>query len=86
MIKYIREKRQYPHDKSWTKAKRILKVMNVEVKHFFAVEILLDEGKIKVYDCNLHVFNEDMFLTHVLPLLKLFPKLLMKSKLMDHLL
>ncbi|KAM3302175.1 hypothetical protein P3S67_016677 [Capsicum chacoense] len=33
-IKYIREKRSYPHGKSWTKAKRILAVMNVDVTHF----------------------------------------------------
>ena len=40
-IKYVRGKRPYPHDKSWTKAKRILAVMNMEVKHFLAIEILL---------------------------------------------
>ncbi|KAM3395683.1 hypothetical protein P3S68_004689 [Capsicum galapagoense] len=85
MINYVRGKRSYPHDKSWTKAKRILAVMNVEVKHFLVVEILLDEVKIKVFACNLPVFNEDTFLTHVQPLLKLFPKLLTQSKLMDHL-
>ncbi|KAM3250302.1 hypothetical protein P3S67_022702 [Capsicum chacoense] len=40
-IKYVRGKRSYQHDKSWTKAKRILAVMNMKVKHFLAVEILL---------------------------------------------
>ncbi|KAM3250910.1 hypothetical protein P3L10_004980 [Capsicum annuum] len=84
VIKYVRRKRPYPHSKSWTKAKRILAVMNVKVK-YLTVEILLYEGKIKVYDCNLPIFNEDTFLTQVKPLLKLFPKLLTQSKLMDHL-
>ena len=60
--------------------------MNVDVTHFFTVEILLYEGKIKVYDCNLPVFSEKIFLTHMHPLLKLLPKLLTQSKLMDHLL
>ncbi|KAM3284074.1 hypothetical protein P3S67_022872 [Capsicum chacoense] len=60
--------------------------MNVEVTHFLTIEILLYEGKIKVYDCNLPVFSEKTFLTHMQPLLKLLPKLLTQSKLMDHLL
>ena len=55
--------------------------MNVEVKYFLTIEILLYEGNIKVYDCNLIVFSEKTFLTHMQPLLKL----LMQSKLMDHL-
>ncbi|KAM3339834.1 hypothetical protein P3S68_029703 [Capsicum galapagoense] len=84
-IKYIRWKRPYPHDKSWTKAKKILAVMNVDVTHFLTVETLLYEGKIKVYDCNLSVLSEKIFLTHMQPLLKLLPKLLTQSKLMDHL-
>ncbi|KAF3644479.1 hypothetical protein FXO38_20142 [Capsicum annuum] len=75
-IKYFRGKRPYLHDKSWTKAKRILTVMNVEVKYFLAVEILIYEGKIKVYNCNLPIFNEDKFLAHMQPLLKLLPDLL----------
>ncbi|KAF3673750.1 hypothetical protein FXO37_06794 [Capsicum annuum] len=84
-IGILRGKKSYPHGKSWTKAKRILAVMNVEIKYFLAVEILLYEENIKIYDCNLPVFNEVTFLTHVKPLLKLFPKLLTQSKLMDYL-
>ncbi|KAM3396559.1 hypothetical protein P3S68_000071 [Capsicum galapagoense] len=56
-----RGKRPYPHRKSWTKAKRIFAVMNVDVTHFLTVEILLYEGKIKVYECNLPVFSEKTF-------------------------
>ncbi|KAF3618164.1 hypothetical protein FXO37_34314 [Capsicum annuum] len=85
MIKNIRGKRPYLHGKSWTKAKRILVVMNVDITHFLTVEILLYEGKIKFYDCNLPIFSEKTFLTHMQSLLKLLPKLLTQSKLMDHL-
>ncbi|KAM3237214.1 hypothetical protein P3L10_012243 [Capsicum annuum] len=84
-IKYVRGKRSYPHGKSWTKAKKILAVMNVDDTHFLTVEILLYEEKIKVYECNLPVFGEKTFLTHMQQLLKLLPKSLTQSKLMDHL-
>ncbi|KAF3626558.1 hypothetical protein FXO38_25098 [Capsicum annuum] len=47
MINYIRGKRPYPYGLIWTKIKIIFAVMNVEVKHFLAVEILLEEGMIK---------------------------------------
>ncbi|KAF3665658.1 hypothetical protein FXO37_10939 [Capsicum annuum] len=57
---------------------------NMEVKHFLVVEILLYEGNIKVYDCNLSIFSEDKFLIHMQPILKLLPKLLTQTKLMDH--
>ncbi|KAF3642405.1 hypothetical protein FXO37_22538 [Capsicum annuum] len=53
MIKYVREERLNPHDKIWTGAKRILGVMNMDDICYRAVEILIEEGKIKVYDCNL---------------------------------
>ena len=59
--------------------------MNVEVKYFLIVEILLEEGKIKVYDCNLPFFDDGIFFTHTQPLLELFPILLRKSKKMDRL-
>ncbi|KAM3359237.1 hypothetical protein P3S68_022170 [Capsicum galapagoense] len=57
----------------------------MDVTYFLTVEILLYEEKIKVYDCNLPVFSEKTFSTHMQPLLKLLPKLLTQSKLMDHL-
>ncbi|KAM3251727.1 hypothetical protein P3L10_005797 [Capsicum annuum] len=84
-IKCVRGKRPYLHGKSWTKAKRILAVINVDVTHFLTVEILLYKENIKVYECNLSVFSEKTFLTHMQPLLMLLPKFLMQSKLMDHL-
>ncbi|KAF3679866.1 hypothetical protein FXO38_02574 [Capsicum annuum] len=61
MINYVREKRSFPHGKSWNKVNRILTVMNMEVRHFLTVEILLEEGKIKVYDYNLPIFDDDIF-------------------------
>ncbi|KAM3397676.1 hypothetical protein P3S68_001189 [Capsicum galapagoense] len=76
-----RGKKPYPHGKSWTKAKKILVVMNMDVTYFLTVEILLYEENIKVYECNLPVFSEKTFLTHMQPLLKL----LTQSKLMNHL-
>ncbi|KAM3356119.1 hypothetical protein P3S68_022833 [Capsicum galapagoense] len=67
-IKYIRGKSSYPHRKRWTKAKRILAFMNVDVIYFLTLEILLYVEKIKFYDCNLPVFSEKTFLTHMQPL------------------
>ncbi|KAF3685768.1 hypothetical protein FXO37_00296 [Capsicum annuum] len=61
MIKYIRGERPNPHDKSWTKVKSIFAVMNVDDIYYRAIEILLEEGKIKVYDCNLPVIDEVIF-------------------------
>ncbi|KAF3630029.1 hypothetical protein FXO38_27386 [Capsicum annuum] len=49
-----------------------------------AVEILLEEGKIKVYDCNFPALDEVDLFIHIQPLLELFPILLRQSKLMDH--
>ncbi|KAF3620488.1 hypothetical protein FXO37_33240 [Capsicum annuum] len=59
-----RGKRPYPYDQSWTKEKRIFVVMNVEVKHFMDLEILLKDGIIKAYDCNLPIFYEAIFSSH----------------------
>ncbi|KAF3626924.1 hypothetical protein FXO37_30144 [Capsicum annuum] len=59
--------------------------MNVEKKYFLAVEILLEEEMMKVYDCNLPVFDEADFLTKIQPLMALFPNLLRQIKLMNHL-
>lgn len=62
IIKYITRERTNPHGKSWIKAKRIVAVTNVDVIHFLVVEILHEEGKIKVYDCKLPAFVEAIFL------------------------
>ncbi|KAF3649963.1 hypothetical protein FXO37_18709 [Capsicum annuum] len=48
MIEYIRGKRPYPHSKDWIKAKSILAVINVDIKYFLALEILLKEGMTKM--------------------------------------
>ncbi|KAF3657222.1 putative glycerol-3-phosphate 2-O-acyltransferase 6-like [Capsicum annuum] len=85
MIKYVRGERPNPHGKSWTKAKRILAVINVDDIHYWAVQILLEKGKIKVYDCNEPCIDEVVLFIHVQLLIKLFPILLRESKLMNHL-
>ncbi|KAF3660803.1 hypothetical protein FXO38_12030 [Capsicum annuum] len=48
------------------------------------VEMLLEEGKIKVYDCNLLFLDEANFFTQMQPLLELFPNLLRQSELMHY--
>ncbi|KAF3666413.1 hypothetical protein FXO38_09082 [Capsicum annuum] len=53
--------------------------------HYWAVEILLEEGKINVYDWNKPAVDVvDIFLL-VQPLMELLPILLRESKLMNHL-
>ncbi|KAF3655251.1 hypothetical protein FXO38_08859 [Capsicum annuum] len=52
MIKYVRGERPNPHGKSWTVEKRIVSVMSMDDIHYRVVEILLEEGKINVCDCN----------------------------------
>ncbi|KAM3394344.1 hypothetical protein P3S68_003346 [Capsicum galapagoense] len=64
---------------------RILAVISVNDMHYRAVEILLEEKKINVYDSNVPLIDDfDLFLL-VEPLMVLFPILLRKSKLMNHL-
>ena len=85
MIKYVRGERPNPHNKIWAGAKMIFGVINMDGICYWAVKIQLDEGKIKVYDCNLPILNEADFCTYKQPLLELFPILLRQSKMMDHL-
>ncbi|KAF3667242.1 hypothetical protein FXO38_08703 [Capsicum annuum] len=62
MIKYVRGERSNPYGKSWTEAKRILAVISMNDIYYWDVEILLEEGKIKVYDCNEPAVNDvDLF-------------------------
>ncbi|KAF3642154.1 hypothetical protein FXO38_21270 [Capsicum annuum] len=85
MLRYVRGDRPNPHDKSWTEAKRILAVISMNDMHYRAIEILLEEGKINVYDSNVPLIDDfDLFLL-VEPLMVLLPILLMESKLMNHL-
>ncbi|KAM3381694.1 hypothetical protein P3S68_007267 [Capsicum galapagoense] len=85
IIKYVGGERPNPHGKSWTEAKRILAVIRVNDIHYRAVEILLEEEKINVYDSNVPLIdNFDLFLL-VEPLMVLLPILLRESKLMNHL-
>ncbi|KAF3683132.1 hypothetical protein FXO38_00926 [Capsicum annuum] len=53
MIKYIRGERPNPHGKSWTEEKRILAFISMNDMYYRAIEILLEEININVYDCNI---------------------------------
>ncbi|KAF3627140.1 hypothetical protein FXO38_28897 [Capsicum annuum] len=82
-LRYVRGDRPNPHGKSWTEAKRILAVISVNDMHYRAVEILLEEGKINIYDSNVPLVDYfDIFLL-MEPLMVLLPILLRKRKLMN---
>ncbi|KAM3217415.1 hypothetical protein P3L10_026858 [Capsicum annuum] len=84
-LSYIRGDRLNPHGKSWIEAKRILAVISVNGMHDRAVEILIEEEKINIYDSNVPLVDDfDLFLL-VEPLMVLLPILLRESKLMNHL-
>ena len=83
-LRYVRWDKPNPHGKSWTEEKQILVVISVNDMHYRAVEILIKEGKINVYDYNVPLVNDfDLFLL-VEPLLVMLPILLRESKLMNH--
>ncbi|KAK4708227.1 hypothetical protein R3W88_029152 [Solanum pinnatisectum] len=50
--------------------------MNLKKKHFVALEFLIDDGKINIYDCNLSIYTEDEFFLFIVSMLELFPRLL----------
>ncbi|KAM3219434.1 hypothetical protein P3L10_023965 [Capsicum annuum] len=84
-LRYVRRDKLNPHGKRWTKVKRILAVISMNDIHYRAVEMLLKEGKINVYDSNVPLIDDfDLFLL-VEPLMVLLPILLRESKLMNHL-
>ncbi|KAM3362788.1 hypothetical protein P3S68_017642 [Capsicum galapagoense] len=53
--------------------------------HYRAVEILLKEGKINVYDSNIPLIDDFNLFLLVEPVMVLLPILLRESKLMNHL-
>ncbi|KAM3307816.1 hypothetical protein P3S67_009560 [Capsicum chacoense] len=83
-LRYVRGDRPNSYGKSWTEAKKILAVIRVNDMHNRAVEILLEEGNINVYDSNVPLIDDfDLFLL-VETLMVLLPILLRESKLMNH--
>ncbi|KAF3660656.1 hypothetical protein FXO38_12074 [Capsicum annuum] len=85
MIKYVRGERPNPYSKRWTEVKKILAVISMNDMHYRPVDILLEKGKINVYDSNVPLIDDfDLFLL-VEPLMVLLPILLRESKLMNHL-
>ena len=85
MIDYVIGIRTTPGGMDWIDAERILTIMNTSGNHFVTVEILLHEGLINVYDCNLVVTEHDKFFTLIQPVFELLPKLLKQSGIMNHL-
>ncbi|KAF3616749.1 hypothetical protein FXO38_27770 [Capsicum annuum] len=83
-LRCVRGDRPNPHGKSWTKAKRILTVISMNGIHYQAVEILLKEGKINVYESNVPLVDDSDLSLLVEPLMVLLPILLRESKLMNH--
>ena len=61
MINYVRGIRPYPGGIDWIGAKRVLTIMNLNKTHFVTPEILLHEGHMNVYDCQLMVWNMPIF-------------------------
>uniref|UniRef100_M1CPK7 Ulp1 protease family, C-terminal catalytic domain containing protein n=1 Tax=Solanum tuberosum TaxID=4113 RepID=M1CPK7_SOLTU len=85
MINYVRGFRPYPGGMDWIGAKRIFAVMNLNKTHFVTLEILLHEGRLDVYDCQLMGMEHAKFLTFIQPVFELLPKLLKQSGIMKHL-
>ncbi|KAH0652510.1 hypothetical protein KY289_030188 [Solanum tuberosum] len=73
MIDYVKGIRPYPGGMDWIGAKRILAVMNMNNTHFVTLEILLHEGCMNVYDCNLMSLEHDKFLTFIQHVFELLP-------------
>ncbi|KAH0633060.1 hypothetical protein KY284_035846 [Solanum tuberosum] len=71
--------RPYAGGIDWIGAKRILAVMNMNKTHFVTLEILLHEGRMNVYGCNLMSMEYAMFLTFIQPVFELLPRLLRLS-------
>ncbi|TMW93957.1 hypothetical protein EJD97_010946, partial [Solanum chilense] len=84
MIDYVRGIRPTPRGMKWIDAKRILTVMNTSNNNFVTLKILLHEGLINVYDCNLVVTEHDKFFTLIQPVFELLPKLLKQGGRMNH--
>ncbi|KAG5590542.1 hypothetical protein H5410_041056 [Solanum commersonii] len=59
--------------------------MNLNKSHFVTLEILLHEGRMNAYDCQLIGMEHAKFLTFIQPVFALLPKLLKKSGIMKHL-
>ncbi|KAG5605099.1 hypothetical protein H5410_026591 [Solanum commersonii] len=85
ILKYCKGEMPFPYGRKWNRAKRIYTVMNIKNTHFIALEFLMENGLIQVYDCNIHMCDEPTFLTLIQPILELWPKLLKQSGMFNHL-
>ncbi|KAH0658150.1 hypothetical protein KY289_026898 [Solanum tuberosum] len=86
MIDYIKGIRPYSGGIDWIGAKKNLTVMNMNNTHFVTLEILLHEGRMNVYNCNLTCTKHDAFLTFIQHVFDLLTILLRQSGIIKHLL
>ncbi|MCD9559304.1 hypothetical protein HAX54_017180 [Datura stramonium] len=61
-LNYCKGARPYPGGVPWLGAKRM---MTLDKKYFIALELLINEGVINVYDCNIPFFPEDDFFLQI---------------------
>ena len=52
----------------WIGAKRVLTVINLKITHFVTLEILLHEGRMNIYDCQLRGMEHADFFTYIHPM------------------
>ena len=71
--------------REWVGAKRVLTIMNINVRQFVTLEFIIEEGVINVYDCNVPKIQEDEFFIHIQPVIELWPKLLKQSGMFERL-
>ncbi|KAG5600271.1 hypothetical protein H5410_031641 [Solanum commersonii] len=65
--------------------KHIIAIMNMNNTQFVTLEILLHEGRMNVYDCNLMSMEHDNFFTFIQHVFELLPNLLRQSGIMKYL-
>ncbi|MCD9645425.1 hypothetical protein HAX54_034309 [Datura stramonium] len=84
-LDYCKGVRPYPGGVPWLGEKRIFIVMALEKIHFVALEFMINDRVINVYDCNLPCCPEDEFFQHIQPVMELWPRFLKQSGMFNHL-
>ena len=71
----------YPSDypKSWESAKKVYTPFNIDNQHWVAVEILLGEMVINVYDFNHYIVSAEKIVDYLRPMAEWLPKHLDKA-------
>ena len=76
---------KFPGGMDWIDERIILTVMNLNRTRFVTLDIILHEGRMNVYDCQLMGMEHAEFLTYIQHVFNLLPKLLKQSGIMKHL-